>query len=539
MARAPIVATTGALCGIYPAGVCGCSLPSERAPDVTRPRSNEGQQLTALDDRGAETAASVRLDVATLGARAVVQLSFRTVATRLITLAGTIALARLLSPAEFGAFAVVTVFVSLIAVVGDLGIGAALIQQERPPTGRELSTAFTVQLLIWTTIALVISLVGGWIPVIRPDLPPETPEIARLLAFGLFLVGLRAIPTVMLTRVLRFGPLAAIEILQQVAYFGVAVALAAEGLGVRSFAIAAVAQSIVATVAVNAVWRHWFGLGFERATARRLLGFGIGYQAAQILVWARDAVVPLFGGLAGGLAAVGFLGFAWRNGQLVTAVEQIISRVAFPAFNRLQSDRARMASAVVASVELAVMAVCLIQGWIIATAAVLVPVVFSGVWTDAVVPLQLVCLGSLAGAPTYVLRSYMYARGESRRALVLVAASLVVLAISFPLLATLFGLVGAATSFVLSAVFGLLLFIHATRSQVRFPWRGVARIVVLTLLCGAIAALVVRTLDGLVGVIVSGIVYMALAAIGLWVTERRLVRRARAILIDGGSASES
>lgn len=477
------------------------------------------------------------LNVSTLGMRAVAQLTVRTVATRLITLIGTIVLARLLSPEEFGAFAVVTLFVTLFSLVGDFGMGPALIQQEHPPSRLELSTAFVAQLALWSAMAAAVWLTAGAIPIVGPDLPLEAPGIARLLAVGLLLNGVRSIPTVMLTRVLRFGPLAAIEVLQQIVYFAVAVVLASADYGVWSFAIAAVVQSAIATIATVAAWPHWIGLRFDAGIARRLWGFGIGYQAGHVVAWGRDAVIPIFGGLAGGLAAIGILGFAWRNGQLVSAVEQIIWRVAFPAFSRLQTDRQRVAAATVASLELSLVAVCVIQVWIIATAQILVPVVFSDTWVLAVTPLQLVCVGSLAGAPTYVLRSYLYACGESRRAFALTTASLVVLAAGFPLLATTLGMVGAAWSFVLSAAVGLLLFIWATGPTVQFPWRSSARILIVTLLAGIVAAIIVRLVGGLTGVIVSGIAYLAVAAMGFWIAYPGLIRWARARLPGGGSGS--
>ena len=61
------------------------------------------------------------LDVASLGQRAVGQLVVRAFVVRGITLLGTIALARLLTPAEFGAFAVITVVVAFLAILGDFG----------------------------------------------------------------------------------------------------------------------------------------------------------------------------------------------------------------------------------------------------------------------------------------------------------------------------------------------------------------------------------------------------------------------------------
>ncbi len=476
------------------------------------------------------------LDISALGSRAVVQLVARTIVTRGITLLGTIALARLLSPSEFGVFAVVTVIVVLISLVGDFGIGSGLVQQERTPTGLELSTVFAAQLAIWTGLVGVTWVVAAAIPTIRPDLPPEAPGLTRLLAASLLFAGLRGVPTAMLTRVLRFGPLAAIEIAQQIAYFGTAIALAAAGYGVWSFGIAALVQGLLATVAVYVFWPHWVGLRFDLQIARRLWRFGISYQGGHVLAWGRDGVVPIFGTLAGGLAAVGILGFAWRNGQLVSAVEQIVARVAFPAFSRLQGDQRRLASAARISLELSVVAVCLVQAWVIATAEVVVPVVFSDAWTAAVVPLQLVCIGSLAGAPTFVLRTYMYACDDGGRALVLSAVSLVVLFVTFPLLATGFGLIGASWSFTLSAAAGLALFIWATHTRIAFPWLASLRVMLGTAAPAVIAGLIVRNVDGLAGVIISGCIYLGLALVALRITAPNLTRAIIGVVERGSMA---
>ena len=409
------------------------------------------------------------LDVASLGQRAVGQLVVRAFVVRGITLLGTIALARLLTPAEFGAFAVITVVVAFLAILGDFGTSAALIQQDHDPTPQELSTAFVSQLVIWGTVGTIIWLVAGLLPQLVPSISPEATGIARLLVIALFLGGLRAVPTVMLSRVLRFGPLAIVEIGQQIVYFGFAVALAVRGYGIWSFAIAAVAQSLFATIVINVAYGHWLGLGFDWPIARRMWGFGLAYQAGNALAWARDAVVPVLGGLAGGLDAIGYLGFAWRNGQLVTAVEQIVSRVAFPAFSRLQRDPISQAAMTRSSIELVMLAVATIQGWIVATAPVLVPIVFTSRWAPAIVPLQIVCLGSLATGPTYVLRSLLYSRGESReRSCCRRWPRRPAGGVPDPRPDR--RLEGAAVAFVLSAYAGLGMFIWATRTTVGFPW---------------------------------------------------------------------
>ena len=94
------------------------------------------------------------------GLRAAGQLVARTVLTRAITLLGTVALARMLTPADFGVFAVITLIVTIITIVGDLGIGAGLVQQREEPGPADLETVLAVQLALFGGLGLVAA-VGG------------------------------------------------------------------------------------------------------------------------------------------------------------------------------------------------------------------------------------------------------------------------------------------------------------------------------------------------------------------------------------------
>lgn len=467
--------------------------------------------------------------VASLGARAVLQLVVRAIATRSVTLVGTIALARLLTPEEFGIFAVVTFIVTLVTVVGDIGIGGALIQQVHPPTDRELATALTFQLAIWTAVFAVVLILAAILPMVVPELPAAAAPLARFLGFAVLLNGLRAIPTVILTRVLRFAPLAVLEVVQQIVYFGLAVLLAAAGAGVLSFGVAAVAQGLIATIALWAIYGHWPGLGFDLAAARRMWGFGVSYQFANALYWARDSVVALFGGLAGGLQAVGFAQFGWRNGQFAVSVEEIVARVAFPAFSRLQTDQLRLGAIASAAIEAGFLAIAVIQGWLAATAPTLVPIVFSDRWSPAVHVFQLICVGSLAWGPVLILRALVYARGESRLGLGIAALTVAILFVSFPILVVAAGLTGAGLAYSISAVASLLVYVWATRAVVTFPWGSVGRILVETVVASAAAMVVVGSIGGLRGLVASGLAYLVVFAILVAFFERGLLRRARAI----------
>src|SRR6476619_420311 len=68
---------------------------------------------------GTMVADPTRQDIAHRGGRAVAQVLGRTAFVRVVTLVGTVVLARLLSPAEFGAYAIVGAIVGAVSLVGD------------------------------------------------------------------------------------------------------------------------------------------------------------------------------------------------------------------------------------------------------------------------------------------------------------------------------------------------------------------------------------------------------------------------------------
>ena len=234
-----------------------------------------------------------------------------------------------------------------------------------------------------------------------------------------------------LRRVLRFAPLAAVEVIQQIVYFGFAVVLAARGWGVLSFGVAAVAQSVIATVALWIVFGRWPGFGFDRAVARRMWGFGLSYQLSFVLYsgsetrwWRCSAASRAVSRGSDSSSSLG--GMASSR----SASRSIVARVAFPAFSRLQAQPQRLGPIAGASIEAGFLSIAIIQGWLTETAPTLVPIVFSDQWVPAIGVFQLICIGSLAWGLISILRALVYAQGDSRRGLALATFNVGILSIS-------------------------------------------------------------------------------------------------------------
>lgn len=193
--------------------------------------------------------------------------------TRGITLGSLIVLARVVSPTEFGTFAVIAIVVTAATWVGDLGISGALVQQRSDPSKPEMAAAWTAQQLIAASITT-----GLWIlaPLISnlAGLGAEGRDQIRVMSLGVVLTGLARLPFAMLTRVLRFSALARLEVLQVAANYLAATPLAISGLGVWSLVLGSVAQAAVAALLSNVAWRSWPGATRDLRPTRRMLAFG-------------------------------------------------------------------------------------------------------------------------------------------------------------------------------------------------------------------------------------------------------------------------
>jgi O-antigen/teichoic acid export membrane protein len=464
--------------------------------------------------------------VGSLGRRAAVALLARTVVMRGVTAVGTIVLARILAPADFGVYAVLVLLQTVLLFLADFGLGPSLVQQQAEPTREELATAWFMQQVAWIAFVVAVwftaPLIGGLFPSLGPDFPWQL----RLLSLSVAFTLIRSLPSAMLSRVLRFPELATIEVVAHAVFYSTAIGFALLGAGVWSFAIALTLQNATAAILANLAWRHWPGLYFNRAIASRQLRFGVAFQAANVATALRDGVIPIFGGLAGGVAAIGYLQFSLRISQLTSSVDEIIAKVMFPAFSRIKDDAERTARVLLDGVLLVCVIIGGSQAWIIATAPFLVPIVFGDRWAVTVPALQLMCLGMLTSVPSRVAGSVVFGQGRPRVGMVVTLASVGLLFALFAPLVLVFGLAGGGLAYVIAGAVGLYLQAWAVRPVAPFPWPNLLRVYFLAGIAGFASWFVATNVAGVVGLALSAVVFAASDLALLWLFARADLLRA-------------
>jgi O-antigen/teichoic acid export membrane protein len=334
-------------------------------------------------------------ELGALATRGIVALVSRTLVQQVVVFAGSIALMRLLTPRDFGAFAIVQSVLAIVALFGDTGVGGALVRQGHAPTSRQLSSVFYFQ--AGASVALMAA-VGGTadtLPRLWPDLPASATLLAQVMAIDFVLVSLRIAPMLILERGLRFRTISAIDVAGSLAFYGVAVSLALSGAGVWSLAGAVLVRGSLITGAAFAVsgWRP--STVFAWAELRPLLRFGLAQQSRNVISLVNDAVMPFWGGRVLGITAVGYLNWARQAAYFPLKMVDTLRTVGFPLFAKLQHDRALVGEALGRAIHLCAFVTCGFVALFVGLGEPLTRHLFSEQWLPAV-PLLAVFSGAIS-----------------------------------------------------------------------------------------------------------------------------------------------
>ena len=256
-----------------------------------------------------------------------------------------VALARLLTPAEFGAFATVSVLVMGLGGLFELGLMSVLIQQPEEPTPQQQRAVFTAYVLVFGALAAVLALAA---PLVAPffHLAGEGVAMLRWLSLNVVLGVIGCVPTMWLERRMRFGVVAVLDVVTLLADKGLAIGLALQGFGVWSFVWASLV-AVTLRMGLLTLAAPWpFGLSFDRALIGGQLRRGAWFQGMNLATLARDNLNTFVGGPLYGPTTVGLLNWGLNVPNLVAGnALTIFQRVTFPAFARLHdapAERARL-----------------------------------------------------------------------------------------------------------------------------------------------------------------------------------------------------
>ncbi len=271
-----------------------------------------------------------------------------------------VALARLLSPREFGLLAMVTLVVQFGTSVADLGFADAIVQRRSLDEEHRSAVFWT---LLVASVILMLATVA-----LAPQIAAfygvaDVAGLARMVAPVFVLSGLSTVPRAIVERRLDFRSVVQCECVAAAIAGMAGVVLAWRGHGVTSLA----AQLLLGTAIEGLLFLRASGwrprMRWSAAALGDLVGFGSNRVATRMLgYWSRHVDELLVGRILG-VAALGLYTRAFNLIQVpVVYVSRATSRVLFPSLAEIQDDSERVRRAhlrTTGAVALATVPMCL------------------------------------------------------------------------------------------------------------------------------------------------------------------------------------
>jgi Polysaccharide biosynthesis protein len=451
----------------------------------------------------------------------------RHVLVGILSALGTTLVIRRLGPQLWGAFGVAYLLLVTMDSIVARGILAGLAR--RSVHAGEQLVASAVRLALYSGVALAAAIMA-MVPLIR--LVYDPPNFMMLLgasAVACVLYAGRAVPSILLERELRYWPIAAAEVADNLAFYAVALpALVLLHYGLAAIVVALVARALASFVVIRLAYRApWIGRP-ARDAARLLLPFGVPLCLTFVLA-VIDGLVAVF--VIGGHERQ--LGFMLVGGTVLgygVAVVTAAARVALPSFSRV--DAIRLGWSVRRSVALATFLTFALLVPAIGLAEIWVSPVFGPVWELGGIPyLQMMGVALTAAGPIGVLSGALLARGDSRVVLQRHAMTIAIYGATALLLTAIFGPIGCLVALVLSRWSYTALLAAASRTRLGFHVDAelATPVMIGTAWLGVVVILAPRSA---VGAIVAAV---GLGAVWLWFCRDlagAALRAARAGLAD-------
>jgi O-antigen/teichoic acid export membrane protein len=338
-----------------------------------------------------------------------------TVVLRLGTVLSGVVLARLLSPADYGVFAVALVAMTLLQAFNELGVSLAVVRWQRDvrefaPTVMTISMASSTVLYAgtWFVAPAFCAAMGS----------PGAVGVLRVLCIAVVLDGIAAVPAAILNREFLQRRRFASDVASFVCNTAVTIVLAAGGAGAMSFAAGRIAGNVASVVCYLALCPVRVRPGWNPALTRELLRFGLPLAGASLLVLSITNVDQIVVGALSDDATLGFYLMAFNvSSWPMTVFSEAARRVSLAGFSRLVDDPPALQAALTRGLGLLMAMAVPAAVMLAAYAESLLVVVYGPKWAPAAVALQLLAAMGLLRVLLFVGYDLLVAFGGSRRLL--------------------------------------------------------------------------------------------------------------------------
>ncbi|MDR3423653.1 MAG: oligosaccharide flippase family protein [Alphaproteobacteria bacterium] len=322
-----------------------------------------------------------------------------------LSLIGVLMITRIIGPERYGAYAAALGIYQYIQNLGQAGIGVYLVRAPQI-TKHDYHIATTLllagALLMLAGTEISLDLIGRWVHV--EGFKPFLAVLGGALIFQTVAVG----ATAQLERALDFRRIAMIEMSGQILYYLIAIPMVFMHFGAWSLVAGWCAQQAFLCIASHIAAGYMPRLAWNLAIVRRMLGYTLGFTAANWLWQLRSLVNPLIVGHFLGAEAVGQVGLGIRLLEMLSFVKTITWRLSIAALAKVQNEPKKLVGAVTHGMQMQMLAlgpILLGFGWF---GKIILPLIFGPRWDPVMEIYPFLALSYLTNAQFNTHSSVLY-----------------------------------------------------------------------------------------------------------------------------------
>jgi PST family polysaccharide transporter len=406
-----------------------------------------------------------------------------------------IVFARLLSPDDFGLFAILMIFVGFLILFTDMGTAAALVHIDNP-SQKLLSSVFFFNLFVGGSLSLLLILLS--LPIAHFFDNPKLETPLQIIALNFIILAFGVVQKARYEKALNFKPVTLIESFAVLAGILTGIGAAFYGLGVYSLVAQTLTTSLVTVILLWLIskWRPLFHFSWQ--DIKTIWGYTANLSAFNLVnYFARNADNFLIGKFLGS-SALGVYSLAYSMMLYpIQNISRVLLRILFPAFSHIKEDNEKFRKAYLRAIFFIALVSFPIMTGLIVTADLLVEVLFGDKWANLSTILMLLApVGIIQSIGTTNGSIYM-AKGNTALLLKIGIVSTIVTVLFF-IPGVMYGVEGVALSYLLSNLVMLYPVFKLSWGQiglsVREGLQTIGPLILITLLMGIGVFLIGRSL---------------------------------------------
>ncbi len=310
-----------------------------------------------------------------------------------VSFIGSIVLARLLLPSDFGIIAMIAIFITLGNIILDSGLSSSLIRNNNNDN-IDYSTVFFTNIFFGVGIYILLYLVA---PLIASFFNQEIlVQVIRTYSLVFLFTSFSSVQMTILIKEMKFKKIAILNIPSVFIGLIIGVFMAVSGYGVWSIIIMYLTTQFVLSLGLwlSSDWKPSFIFSKDRF----FYHFNYGYKLL-LANFLSGTTTNLYNAVVGKFYSLNTAGSFERaftlNNYPLMVLTQIIGKVSFPLLSKIQEDKEYLHEVFIKLVQFAFFVSAPIMIILSATAKPLILTLLGEKWSESIPIFQILCFGGI------------------------------------------------------------------------------------------------------------------------------------------------